>query len=956
MARAIPLLVLLSFLGACSNSTSEFPDDTETSPDSQEPSNSTATTDDSTAQALEGMILVRGEAATLGSDDSRYKPSERPAMKVTLDYDFYLSMHEVTCGEYRELAKESSLKDFGKCDSDSLPLADVTYYDAALFANAKGKLGNRDTAYTYSKATFDSEGHCTYLESFAFHPEAQAYRLPTEAEWVLAASQGWDPENRSWNADNSGYRTHDVCSIGTDTLGFCDLAGNVKEWVNDWAGSFRDTTVTNYLGAPDGGDLGEHVLKGGYFSDRASEMNTVARGDEYTVEASSHADRIGFRLAYGAIPNPVWLDASGKAKESIVTPLSNVATLKSYTGSYNMLLAFRNDVSGNLAYIDYGEGNLSVSEIEDTLEVYHPDISPDGKRIAFCTKPEGVSGKSALYVRDLNAEGSNLVKLDVESAAIPRWRIIDGDTSIVYVTNAGNNKDEATFKGTSTWQVKFAGGKFGTPQRLFDGAFHGGISEDNTLAVTGARLLRARIADSGSTLASKATNTIWYDSAQSCNASLAQDGSKRTLFLDFGGKPGRQFAKENYDVHERILIADSNGKLLQTIKAPAGYAFDHTEWAGDGETSNIVATLTDVNGVHRKIVLTSPADSSIIELAEGDELWHPCLWVERKVKVPASSGDSTSTETPEVGIDFELDPDSAGAYYNYSGANDHAHQWRYKMEFLWQYRDSADIAIIGSSHTYYGVAPLLFSSPHFAVNFAVSTNSNGGAYYHFSNYILPHLKKLKFVIHSLDIGQWTSAKKSIFESAYRSYPGYVYDINHNFWKDSVPANLAKLTYNSLGNASTAKTLRPTRGFYAGAANSWGSENPSIADSTKMDTKEAEYRVNFNRLVDMIEKCSEKGIIFIGLITPQTPHLRNTGAFSLSGIRRSEAPALISEIANLHDTYPNFFLMDENKMGDHDYTDDMAYDNHHLSALGAAQLTHRLDSLIQTLDIDFSNKE
>lgn len=41
-------------------------------------------------------------------------------------------------------------------------------------------------------------------------------------------------------------------------------------------------------------------------------------------------------------------------------------------------------------------------------------------------------------------------------------------------------------------------------------------------------------------------------------------------------------------------------------------------------------------------------------------------------------------------------------------------------------------------------------------------------------------------------------------------------------------------------------------------------------------------------------------------------------------------------------------MDENKMGDHDYTDAMAFDYDHLSYLGAAQLTHRLDSLLNTL--------
>ena len=209
---------------------------------------------------IEGMIVVRGGTVTLGSDDTKYRPSERPAMKVRLDYDFNLDIHEVTCGEYREIAKKMSLKKFGKCENDSLPLSDVTYYDAVLFANAKSKNGKRDTAYAYGNAVYDAEEHCTNLEALAFHPEADAYRLPTEAEWVLAASQGWNPAKYSWNADNSEYHAHAVCSAGADTLGFCDLAGNVKEWVNDWAGSFFDTTVTNYLGAPDGGDLGERVL------------------------------------------------------------------------------------------------------------------------------------------------------------------------------------------------------------------------------------------------------------------------------------------------------------------------------------------------------------------------------------------------------------------------------------------------------------------------------------------------------------------------------------------------------------------------------------------------------------------------------------------------------------------------------------------------------------------------
>ena len=70
--------------------------------------------------------------------------------------------------------------------------------------------------------------------------------------------------------------------------------------------------------------------------------------------------------------------------------------------------------------------------------------------MAFCTKIEGLSGKSVLYVRDLNKGGSNLARLDVGSAAIPRWRVLEnGDTVIVYVSDAGNNKDDAAFRSAS---------------------------------------------------------------------------------------------------------------------------------------------------------------------------------------------------------------------------------------------------------------------------------------------------------------------------------------------------------------------------------------------------------------------------------------------------------------------------------------------------------------------------
>ena len=570
----------------------------------------------------EGFLVVSalGHSVTLGTSNDVASVKERPSMKVNFTYDFSIGRHEVTCSEFRSLMPGVDVSDL--CEKDLTPVAGITYYDAILYANERSKSEKYDTAYVYSSATFNSEGNCVGMDGFSYRPEVSAYRLPTEAEWMLVAAKDWNPDE-GWNAKNSDYRTHEVCSRNVGESGVCDMEGNVKEWVNDWLGLFRDTTLTNYVGAPDGGNLGERILKGGSYRNDPESVSLHGRGDVYTVTSATRADYVGFRLAFGNIPDATWMSSNGTASASRVVTLASSADVKSLTGTFRTRLAFRNDVSGNLVYVDYFSGSLSAVEILDTIDAYHPEISPDGQRVAFCTGLEGVSGKSTLYVRDLNSNGSNLVKLDVESAAIPRWRVLEnGDTAIVYVTDAGNNKDEAEFARTSTWQVTFSNGKFGKPQKLFDGNYHGGVQDD--FAVSGARLLRARVGDKEET---------WYNEEQACNASLTRDDSKRTLFLDFGGKTGKKFAGEDYGTHKMLLVADSAGRLLQAIPSPAGYSFDHSEWAV-GDTSKTAAgeglavvTLSDANGSHKKVALLNTADSTLLELAEGDELWHPCLWV-----------------------------------------------------------------------------------------------------------------------------------------------------------------------------------------------------------------------------------------------------------------------------------------------------------------------------------------
>jgi len=62
-----------------------------------------------------------------------------------------------------------------------------------------------------------------------------------------------------------------------------------------------------------------------------------------------------------------------------------------------------------------------------------------------------------------------------------------------------------------------------------------------------------------------------------------------------------------------------------------------------------------------------------------------------------------------------------------------------------------------------------------------------------------------------------------------------------------------------------------------------------------------------------------------------------------------AESLIERLKTVESKTKNFVLMDENKMGNHDYLGDVAYDYDHLCWTGAEKLTARLDSLLIKLE-------
>ena len=320
------------------------------------------------------------------------------------------------------------------------------------------------------------------------------------------------------------------------------------------------------------------------------------------------------------------------------------------------------------------------------------------------------------------------------------------------------------------------------------------------------------------------------------------------------------------------------------------------------------------------------SDSSVTELAHGDELWHPAMWI-------------NDTRIKQV----KLDLDSAGIYWQQASDPLLAS----KMNAFWVLSDSIEVIALGSSRVSQGFAPELITHGR-TFNMATVPSDMDVSFHQLYHYIFPHCPKLKAIVISLDLDLWYEQHNINFSKNILMLPGFFYDINHNFWIDQDVSELKQISAQILSEQEPLQEVFNNSGFVKQEIkNSWsyGLVPIFLANDSTWSLSDETYKYALLELETIIRIAQEKDILVVGVVYPQSPDYRNTGSFGRHGMMRSTAIEILEQIAQFDSTYSNFIFMDENQMGYHDYADSLAFDHDHMNYWGARVITSRIDSAI-----------
>jgi formylglycine-generating enzyme required for sulfatase activity len=257
------------------------------------------------------IVYPEGEY-TIGSVDGEVdRNSDEERHKVTLTRPFALLDREITYGEmisFQPSLYGEWLREEGK--SASVPCDGVHWYDAVAFCRWLGremKLPEADQCYpdpeTLKKKQYPRDAEANWAaRDWPLDLSKGGFRLPTEAEWEIAArggsrsaySFGSDVallDRFGWFIENSGKQVHPGREKRPSGRGLFDMHGNLFEWTHDWYGPYSASAQTDPLGVETGSN---RVIRCVGRDDGASSCRSAYRYDD---APSNRVTDFGFRLA-----------------------------------------------------------------------------------------------------------------------------------------------------------------------------------------------------------------------------------------------------------------------------------------------------------------------------------------------------------------------------------------------------------------------------------------------------------------------------------------------------------------------------------------------------------------------------------------------------------------------------------------------------------------------------------